>query len=78
MGWRAGAHRRFESHRDWMIRSVVLTWTFVFCRLAQRAELFAPLGPEAVTASIWLYWVGPLSLTEVALQWRRGSRPASI
>ncbi len=72
MGWRAGAHRRYGAHRDWMIRSFVLTWTFVFCRLAQRGDLLAGLGPEALTAGIWLYWVGPLLLTEVALQWRRG------
>ena len=72
MGWRAGANRRFDSHRDWMIRSVVLTWTFVFCRLAQRLPAFEWLGPEGITAGIWLYWVGPLLLCEVALQWRRG------
>lgn len=77
MGWRAGANRRFDSHRDWMIRSFVLTWTFVFCRLAQRGELFGALGEEGVTAGIWLYWVGPLLVTELALQWRRGARPAA-
>ena len=29
MGFRAARNRRFESHRDWMIRSYVLSWTFV-------------------------------------------------
>ena len=73
MGWRAGHNRRFASHRDWMIRSVVLTWTFVFCRLAQQLPAFDWLGAEGVTAAIWLYWIGPLMLCEVALQWRRGA-----
>jgi hypothetical protein len=59
-----------------MIRSYVLTWTFVFCRLAQRGEIFSGLGPEGLTAGIWLFWVGPLLLTEAALQWRRGGRAA--
>ncbi|TRW14606.1 DUF2306 domain-containing protein [Glacieibacterium frigidum] len=74
MGWRAGANRREASHRDWMIRSYVLTWTFVFCRLAQRGFGFEGLGEEGVTAGIWLYWIGPLILCEIALQWRRGAR----
>lgn len=29
MGWRAARNRRFASHREWMIRSYVLNWTFV-------------------------------------------------
>ncbi len=74
MAWRAASNRRFDSHREWMIRSFVLTWTFVFCRLAQRGDLFPWLGAEGVTAGVWLYWVGPLFLCEVALQWGRGRR----
>lgn len=78
MGWRAGANRQYDSHRDWMIRSFVLTWTFVLCRLAPRLPLLVGLGPEGSTASIWIYWIGPLFLAEVALQWRRGAaRPAA-
>lgn len=72
MGWHAGANRREASHRDWMIRSYVLTWTFVFCRLAHSRYAFEFLGPEGATASLWLYWIGPLIGCEVALQWRRG------
>jgi hypothetical protein len=76
MAWRAARNRCFDSHREWMIRSFVLTWTFVFCRLAQRGDLFAWLGAEGVTAGVWLYWVGPLFLCEVVLQWGRGRRSA--
>ncbi len=72
MAWRAARNRRFDSHRDWTIRSFVLAWTFVFCRLAQRGDLSPCLGAEGVTAGIWLYWVGPLFLCEAALQSGRG------
>ncbi len=71
MGWRAVRNRRFDQHRDWMIRSYVAAWTFVFCRFWSRA------APEALqsdeTNMIWLTWVGPVLLCEILLQWRRGS-----
>lgn len=73
LGWRTGAQKRFRAHRDWMIRSYVLTWSFVFCRLAQRgggAELFGPGGDALL---VWLTWLVPLLLCELML--RRG-RPA--
>jgi hypothetical protein len=40
MAYRAVRNRRFDEHRQWMIRSYVLTWTFVFCRMvmATRCE----------------------------------------
>lgn len=69
MGWRRGAQKRWRSHQMWMIRSMVLTWTFVFCRLARRLEDFEGVAPAL---GLWLYWVGPLLLAELALQlWRR-------
>lgn len=33
LGWRAARNRRYANHGDWMIRSYVLVWSFVFCRL---------------------------------------------
>lgn len=65
MGWRRGSQRRWRDHQMWMIRSMVLTWTFVFCRLAQRLEDFEGLAPAL---GLWLYWVGPLLLAELGLQ----------
>jgi hypothetical protein len=73
MAWRAAHNRRFDSHRDWMVRSYVLSWTFVGCRMANVLSLFPALRGEAVTAQIWLFWVIPYLLCEMALQWRRGS-----
>jgi hypothetical protein len=71
MAFRAVRNRRYDSHREWMIRSYVLVWSFVFCRLVSRVPAVEALGDG--DAFIWLAWVGPLVLGEVALQWRAGS-----
>lgn len=71
MAVRAIRNRRTEQHREWMIRSYVVAWTFVFCRFYSRAM------PDEVQLGlsdmIWLTWVGPVLLAEVLLQWRRGA-----
>ncbi len=71
LGWRAARNRRFDSHRDWMIRAYVLVWAFVFCRLGSRVPQLGDLGNGE--AFSWLSWVGPLIICEIALQWRHGS-----
>lgn len=73
MAWRAIGHRRIEQHRQWMIRSYVLTFTFVACRIVMKAPLVGALGSEAIVAVVWASWIVPLLVTEVALQWRAGS-----
>ena len=72
LGWRAARNRRFASHGDWMIRSYVLVWSFVFCRIATRISSIDELGNGQ--AFIWLSWVGPLIVCEILLQWPQGSR----
>lgn len=72
LGWRAARNRRFSSHGQWMIRSYVLAWSFVFCRIASRVSNIDDLGGGE--AFIWLSWVGPLILCELMLQWPEGSR----
>jgi hypothetical protein len=67
MAFRAARNRRFETHRAWMIRSYVLTWSFVLCRLLGRVPVFESLGEGAALA--WLSWIVPLAVCEVALQW---------
>ena len=74
MALRAAVNRRILVHRDWMIRSYVLTWTFVGCRVATNVNMFPELGAEAVTAAIWLNWIVPFVICEMALQWRSGAR----
>lgn len=74
LGWRAARNRRFDSHRDWMIRAYVLVWAFVFCRLGSRVPQLGDLGSGE--AFSWLSWVGPMIACEIALQWRHGATKA--
>lgn len=73
MGWRRGSQRQWASHQRWMIRSMVLTWSFVFCRLAQRVEDFETVFPAL---GVWLYWIGPMLIAEAGLWWWGRSRAA--
>jgi hypothetical protein len=68
LGWRSARNRRFTSHAHWMVRSYVLVWSFVFCRIASRV---VPIDGEAF---IWLSWVGPLLVCEMVLHWNDGAR----
>jgi hypothetical protein len=77
MGWRAVRNRRFDMHRDWMIRAYVLVWAFVFCRLGSRVPVLGDIGDGEAFA--WLSWVGPMIVCEIALQWPRGAlKPARV
>ncbi len=76
MAWRAARNKRFDSHREWMIRSYVLTWTFVGCRLATMIDFYPWLGPESTTAAIWINWIVPLVICEIALRWKEGAKLA--
>ncbi|MDB5471712.1 MAG: putative rane protein [Caulobacter sp.] len=70
MAFRAIRNRRIEIHRDWVIRSYVLTWSFVFCRGLGYLPL--KLNDETQNALLWMTWIIPLLLCEAALQWRAG------
>ena len=72
LGWRAARNRRFVSHGQWMIRSYVLVWSFVFCRIASRVSDIDQIGNGQ--AFIWLSWIGPLIVCEMVLQWPRGAK----
>jgi uncharacterized membrane protein len=74
LGWRAARNRRFPSHAQWMIRSYVLAWAFVFCRIASRLSDADELGNGE--AFIWLSWIAPLIVCEIVLQWPEGARKA--
>jgi hypothetical protein len=71
MALRAVRNKRLEQHREWVIRSYVAAWTFVFCRFWTRAAPNSLQGDES--DMIWLTWVAPLLLAEVLLQWRKGA-----
>lgn len=75
MAYRAVRNKRYDSHREWIIRSYVLAWSFVFCRIASRVSDIDELGGG--DAFIWLSWVAPYIICEFALQWRAGANNKS-
>lgn len=72
MAWRAIRNRRVDQHREWMIRSYVVAWTFVFCRFYTRAMPDPLQG--SVNDMIWLTWVAPVLAAEILIQWKKGAR----
>jgi hypothetical protein len=72
MAYRAARNRRFEMHRQWMIRSYVVAWGFVLGALVEQLPGASNIGDGAAVR--WLSWVLPLVLCEVALQWRATAR----
>jgi hypothetical protein len=62
-----------EQHRQWMLRSYVLTFGFVTFRLLTEAFQVAGIGTtiEQMTAASWLCWSIPLLLTEWVIQGRQ-------
>jgi len=74
MAYRMVRLKRIPQHREWMIRSYVVTFAFVLFRLIDETtvarslmESFEERGP----ACIWLSWAIPLFFTEVILQWNK-------
>ncbi|MEO5775702.1 MAG: DUF2306 domain-containing protein [Flavobacterium sp.] len=66
--------RKITQHKEWMIRSYVVTFAFVTFRwindssIAQNLiETFEERGPTV----IWFCWTIPLLITEVVLSWNK-------
>ena len=80
-GYRAVRQRRFDDHREWMIRSFALAFSIVTNRLWMVAFIliFAPGGTDpsdpvvqaAAAPSAWASWVANLLIVEWWLQRRR-------
>ncbi len=72
MAYLAVMRRQFAAHREWMIRSYVVTFAFVLFRLMEDLNVYGSLGGEAQSVMLaWMAWTVPLLFTEVVLQWRR-------
>lgn len=72
-------NRRFDAHRDWMIRSYIVTFGFVTFRYVVKIEAFNALGKSKAAAVGWMCWVVPLLIAEIFLHWKSVAplRPAS-
>jgi uncharacterized membrane protein len=76
MAIRSIRNGRVETHKEWMIRSYVLTFAFVNFRWWMDLPFISTLGTptERLTAVVWTGWTLPLFITEVVLQWKRAGR----
>ena len=64
--------RAIDQHREWMIRSYVVTLAFVFFRAVVALQVARGVEiAEAISFAAWVCWSGPLLLLEPCLQWRR-------
>ena len=78
MALAAVLRRRFELHKEWMIRSYVVTFAFVNFRIFVGVTEAMGVGTdlERLAAASWFCWAVPLLVTEVLLQARRTLAPA--
>jgi hypothetical protein len=73
MAYLAIRRRLIDQHREWMIRSYVVTLAFVVFRAL--VALLSILGvgslPDRLALASWACWAVPLVLLEPCLQWRK-------
>ena len=77
MAYVAIRRRHIAQHREWMIRSYVATFAFVFFRVIVGVMQAAGIGTlvEALGIAAWLCWSVPLVVTEAVLQSRKAVGP---
>ena len=73
MAWLAIRRHLFEQHKEWMVRSYVVTTAFVSFRIFQEVLQRAGVGTtlEQLAISAWFCWSVPLLITEAVLQGRK-------
>ena len=79
MAWYSVRRRDLDQHRDWMIRSAVVSFAFVWFRIVLGAGFAFEFGTsqERFILAAWSCWSVPLLVTEVILQGRRVGRARS-
>jgi Predicted membrane protein (DUF2306) len=62
-----------DQHKEWMIRSYVVTFAFVTFRVIQPALQAAHIGTplEQLAVAAWACWAVPLLITELVIQGRK-------
>ena len=78
MAYRAIRARAIDQHREWMIRSYVVTLAFVIFRALDALLTARGVGPlDSISFAAWACWAVPLLLLEPCLQWRKVRARAS-
>lgn len=74
MAYRMIRLKRIPQHKEWMIRSYVVTFAFVLFRYIEESTfasyLIEDVAQRAPTV-VWISWAIPLLITEVILQWNK-------
>lgn len=65
-GWRLAVQRRFEDHRQWMLRSYVLLCSALVLRLIAGLSEFAG-ATWTYPLAAWVSWLVPLGILEMSL-----------
>ncbi|MGC1424399.1 MAG: DUF2306 domain-containing protein [Terracidiphilus sp.] len=80
MAYYAVRQRQIQIHREWMVRSYVVTFAFVTFRIFNDYPPMKNWLPDADRANvmIWACWALPLLVTEVILQLKRMPRPQNL
>lgn len=66
--------RRILQHKEWMIRSYVVSFAFVTFRWLNELTVVKNLMPQFAERGptiIWLSWTIPLLITEIVLSWKK-------
>ena len=75
MAFLAARRFLFDQHKEWMIRSYVVTFAFVMFRIIFGIQQIPGVGvgtlQEQLATTIWTSWTVPLLLTEAVLQGRK-------
>jgi hypothetical protein len=74
LGLRAAIERRFDDHREWMLRSYAVTSTAITLRLMLPASALLSFDFfPAYRVISWAAWMTNLALFEIVIRWRRSS-----
>ena len=78
MAYYAVLQRQIQIHREWMVRSYIVTFAFVTFRLLNDMGPTSHLQPAGDRANeiIWASWALPLLAAEVWMQLRKMRQPA--
>ena len=65
--------KRIDQHKEWMIRSYIVTFAFITFRVLVALGMIAGLGdfPDVAPSALWMSWTIPLLIGEVCLQWKK-------
>ncbi|RXK60823.1 DUF2306 domain-containing protein [Lacibacter luteus] len=74
MAYLSVMRKRIVQHKEWMIRSYVITFAFVLFRWLNELEIARTLMPQFTDRGptlIWLSWVVPLFITEMIISFNK-------